>query len=88
MRRKVPTFADQDKLPEVWAFIEELFRWRPAAPAGFSHAATEDVFWVTIFRSFRGAFEANLRRTGRLRDPRRNGSGGLPLVSESHPGTS
>ncbi|KAI1790162.1 cytochrome P450 [Ganoderma leucocontextum] len=44
-RDRLPTFADQDKLPEVWAYIEELFRWRPVAPAGFSHAATEDVFW-------------------------------------------
>lgn len=30
----VPTFADQDKLPEVWAYVEELYRWRPAVPGG------------------------------------------------------
>ncbi|PIL22641.1 cytochrome P450 [Ganoderma sinense ZZ0214-1] len=42
---RLPTFTDQDRLPEVWAYIEELFRWRPVAPAGISHAATEDVFW-------------------------------------------
>ena len=30
----VPTFADQDKLPEVWAYIEELYRWRPVVPSG------------------------------------------------------
>lgn len=54
MRETVPTFADQDQLPEVWAYVEELFRWRPVAPAGISHAATEDVFWVTIFTSSYG----------------------------------
>ncbi|KAM5534989.1 hypothetical protein V8D89_011362 [Ganoderma adspersum] len=44
-RDRLPTFADQDQLPEVWAYVEELFRWRPVAPAGISHAATDDVFW-------------------------------------------
>ena len=33
----VPTFADQDKLPEVWADIEELYRWRPVVPSGAFH---------------------------------------------------
>ncbi|TBU29936.1 cytochrome P450 [Dichomitus squalens] len=44
-RDRSPTFADQDKLPEVWAYIQESYRWRPVAPAGISHAATENVFW-------------------------------------------
>ncbi|KAI0720580.1 cytochrome P450 [Cerioporus squamosus] len=37
-RDRLPTFADQEHLPEVWAYIEELYRWRPVKdyviPAG------------------------------------------------------
>ncbi|KAI0754867.1 cytochrome P450 [Daedaleopsis nitida] len=44
-RDRIPTFADMDKLPEVWAYIEELYRWRPVVPGGISHAATADIVW-------------------------------------------
>ncbi|KAH9921236.1 cytochrome P450 [Epithele typhae] len=44
-RDRAPTFSDQDRLPEIWAFAEELYRWRPLAPQGFTHRATQDVVW-------------------------------------------
>jgi hypothetical protein len=33
---KVPTFADQQSLPHLQAFISEALRWRPLAPGGVS----------------------------------------------------
>ncbi|TFK93081.1 cytochrome P450 [Polyporus arcularius HHB13444] len=44
-RDRLPTSADQDSLPEVWAYIEELYRWRPVVPSGISHSATQDIIW-------------------------------------------
>jgi hypothetical protein len=34
---KVPTFADQQSLPRLQAFISEALRWRPLAPNGACH---------------------------------------------------
>ncbi|KAI0770000.1 cytochrome P450 [Fomes fomentarius] len=44
-RERIPTFADQNKLPELWAYIEELYRWRPVVPPGISHSSTADIIW-------------------------------------------
>ncbi|KAG1805310.1 cytochrome P450 [Suillus subaureus] len=33
-RHRVPTFADQDSLPRLQAFISEALRWRPPLPTG------------------------------------------------------
>ncbi|KAJ5803034.1 cytochrome P450 [Penicillium pulvis] len=40
--QRLPSFEDTDKLPQVNAFINEVMRWRPAAPLGFPHSASED----------------------------------------------
>ncbi|KAI0657327.1 cytochrome P450 [Cubamyces menziesii] len=42
---RLPTFSDRTKLPEVCAFVQEIYRWRPATPIGVPHRATKDVFW-------------------------------------------
>ncbi|KAL0961325.1 hypothetical protein HGRIS_006283 [Hohenbuehelia grisea] len=39
---RLPSFDDSDSLPCVEAIYRELLRWRPAAPLGVPHAATED----------------------------------------------
>ncbi|KAI0647953.1 cytochrome P450 [Trametes meyenii] len=44
-RERLPTFSDQDRLPEVSAFVQEVYRWRPVTPMGFAHRATKDVVW-------------------------------------------
>ncbi|KAI0349583.1 cytochrome P450 [Trametes cingulata] len=44
-RDRLPTFADQDQLTEVCAFVQEVYRWRPVTPLGFVHRATKDVVW-------------------------------------------
>ncbi|KAG2131613.1 cytochrome P450 [Suillus bovinus] len=41
----LPTFADQEMLPQVTAFMLESMRWRPVALAGFEHRATKDIIW-------------------------------------------
>ncbi|KAG1782292.1 cytochrome P450 [Suillus placidus] len=41
-RERAPTFADQQSLPRLEAFISEALRWRPLAPEGFPHRTTED----------------------------------------------
>ncbi|KAG2137949.1 cytochrome P450 [Suillus clintonianus] len=43
-RHRAPTFADQQSLPRLEAFISEAMRWRPLGP-GFPHRATKDVIW-------------------------------------------
>ncbi|KAG1736938.1 cytochrome P450 [Suillus paluster] len=43
--RCAPTFADQESLPRLHAFISEALRWRPLASNGLAHLATKDVIW-------------------------------------------
>ncbi|KAI0829920.1 cytochrome P450 [Trametes gibbosa] len=44
-RDRLPTFADQEQLTEVCAWVQETYRWRPVTPLGFLHRATKDVVW-------------------------------------------
>ncbi|KAG1799006.1 cytochrome P450 [Suillus plorans] len=44
-RHQAPTFADQQSLTRLQAFISEAVRWRPVAPNGFPHRTTKDVIW-------------------------------------------
>ncbi|KAG1854466.1 cytochrome P450 [Suillus subalutaceus] len=41
----LPTFGDQEMLPQVTAFILESMRWRPVSLGGFPHCATKDIIW-------------------------------------------
>ncbi|KAG2346919.1 cytochrome P450 [Suillus weaverae] len=44
-RHRAPTFADQQSLPRLQAFISEALRWRPVVPPGMAHRTTKDVIW-------------------------------------------
>ncbi|KAG1848160.1 cytochrome P450 [Suillus tomentosus] len=44
-RMRLPTFADQEMLPQVTAFMLESLRWRPVTPGGFAHRAIKDIIW-------------------------------------------
>ncbi|KAG1798560.1 cytochrome P450 [Suillus plorans] len=44
-RTRLPTFDDQEMLPQVTAFMLESFRWRPVTLGGFAHRATKDIIW-------------------------------------------
>ncbi|KAG1798591.1 cytochrome P450 [Suillus plorans] len=44
-RTRLPTFADQEMLPQVTAFMLESLRWRPVTLGGFAHRATKDIIW-------------------------------------------
>ncbi|KAG2063131.1 cytochrome P450 [Suillus decipiens] len=44
-RHQAPTFANQESLIHLRAFISEALRWRPVAPNGVPHQATKDVIW-------------------------------------------
>jgi len=44
-RERPPTFADQDMLPQLNAFMLETFRWRPVTAGGFAHKATKDIIY-------------------------------------------
>ncbi|KAG1746566.1 cytochrome P450 [Suillus paluster] len=44
-RNRAPTFADQNSLPRLQAFISEALRWRPVAASGFPHKTTKEVIW-------------------------------------------
>ncbi|KAG1840951.1 cytochrome P450 [Suillus tomentosus] len=41
----LPTFDDQEMLPQVTAFMLESLRWRPVTLGGFPHRAMEDIVW-------------------------------------------
>ncbi|KIJ67571.1 hypothetical protein HYDPIDRAFT_174012 [Hydnomerulius pinastri MD-312] len=43
--RRVPTFDDYESLPVTRAFMLESMRWRPLAPMGLPHRATQDIIW-------------------------------------------
>ncbi|RDA89398.1 hypothetical protein CP532_6184 [Ophiocordyceps camponoti-leonardi (nom. inval.)] len=40
---RLPTFADQDRLPLITAIVKETFRWSPVAPLAIPHAASQDL---------------------------------------------
>ncbi|KZT61614.1 cytochrome P450 [Calocera cornea HHB12733] len=40
-----PTFLDYDQLPQIEAMVKEVLRWRPPAPLGLPHCATEDIVY-------------------------------------------
>ncbi|KAF8553151.1 cytochrome P450, partial [Imleria badia] len=42
---RMPTWEDSESLPQVHAYILETLRWRPVAPIGFAHRATQDIVW-------------------------------------------
>jgi len=42
---RVPNWQDFESLPQVHAFVSEALRWRPVAPIGFAHRATQDIIW-------------------------------------------
>ncbi|PCH38429.1 cytochrome P450 [Wolfiporia cocos MD-104 SS10] len=44
-RDRVPSFEDEDTLPEVTAFVLEAYRWRPVSITGFAHRAMKDIIW-------------------------------------------
>ncbi|KAG1801962.1 cytochrome P450, partial [Suillus variegatus] len=44
-RTRLPTFDDQEMLPQVTAFMLESLRWRPVSLGGFVHRATKDIIW-------------------------------------------
>ncbi|KAG1854460.1 cytochrome P450 [Suillus subalutaceus] len=44
-RTRLPTFDDQEVLPQVTAFMLESMRWRPVSLGGFAHRATKDIVW-------------------------------------------
>ncbi|KAG0695263.1 cytochrome P450 [Suillus ampliporus] len=44
-RHRAPTFADQQSLIYLCAFISEASRWRPVSPNGLAHQTTKDVIW-------------------------------------------
>ncbi|KAG2029545.1 cytochrome P450 [Suillus americanus] len=44
-RMRLPTFDDQEMLPQVTAFMLESMRWRPVSIGGFPHRATKDIIW-------------------------------------------
>ncbi|KAG1852411.1 cytochrome P450 [Suillus subalutaceus] len=44
-RTRLPTFDDQEMLPQVTAFMLESLRWRPVALGGFAHRANKDIIW-------------------------------------------
>ncbi|KAG1739304.1 cytochrome P450 [Suillus lakei] len=46
-RHRAPTFADQQSLPLLGAFVSEALRWRPLGPEGFPHRTTKDVIWAS-----------------------------------------
>ncbi|KAG0700492.1 cytochrome P450 [Suillus ampliporus] len=46
-RHRAPTFADQESLPRLHAFISEALRWRPMVSNGLAHRTTKDVIWAS-----------------------------------------
>ncbi|KAG1748508.1 cytochrome P450 [Suillus paluster] len=42
---RAPTFADEQSLPRLHAFISEALRWRPLMPGGVAHRTVKEVVW-------------------------------------------
>ncbi|KAF9821612.1 hypothetical protein IEO21_00458 [Rhodonia placenta] len=42
---RAPTFEDEEMLPEVTAFVLEVYRWRPVSAGGVPHRSTKDIVW-------------------------------------------
>ncbi|OAX38481.1 cytochrome P450 [Rhizopogon vinicolor AM-OR11-026] len=42
---RLPTFEDQEMLPQATAFMLETMRWRPVNIGGFPHRASKDIIW-------------------------------------------
>ncbi|KAG1742246.1 cytochrome P450 [Suillus paluster] len=42
---RAPTFADEQSLPRLQAFISEALRWRPLVANGLPHRTTKEVIW-------------------------------------------
>ena len=40
--RRLPTFADKDKLPYIAALIKECLRWRPVVPLALVHLSIQE----------------------------------------------
>ena len=43
---RLPTLEDAANLPYCLAFIKEVLRWRPVAPAGVPHLSTREEFYA------------------------------------------
>ncbi|KAG0701299.1 cytochrome P450 [Suillus ampliporus] len=39
------SFADEQSLPRLHAFVSEALRWRPVVPDGMAHRTTKEVIW-------------------------------------------
>ena len=48
-RDRLPTFSDAPRLSYVCAIIKEILRWRPVAPFGIPHAATEEDWYEGMY---------------------------------------
>ena len=48
-RDRLPTFADAPRLPYVHAIIKEILRWRPPAPFGIPHTATNEDWYEGMY---------------------------------------
>ena len=48
-RDRLPTFADAPRLSYVCAIIKEILSWRPVAPFGMPHAATEEDWYEGMY---------------------------------------
>jgi cytochrome P450 len=48
-RSRLPTFADLSHLPYIRAMVKETLRWRPVAPSGVPHRATEDDWYDGMY---------------------------------------
>ncbi|KAG1795220.1 cytochrome P450, partial [Suillus variegatus] len=51
-RDRVPTFADEQSLPHLHAFISEALRWRPLVPSGMAHRTTKEVIWAVYQKNY------------------------------------
>lgn len=51
---KLPVSADRERLPYIWAVVQETHRWHPVAPMAIPHAATKEDY-VRGYRIPKGA---------------------------------
>ncbi|EIN10755.1 cytochrome P450 [Punctularia strigosozonata HHB-11173 SS5] len=43
--QRAPTFDDENGLPQVTAFMREVYRWRPASTIAQAHRSRKDIIW-------------------------------------------